>query len=71
MEQHSIAVHVRFASDGTVAEIGERPSSLTPQQWFERLSGTVSAESYRTYAGGRGVFQVMRDQIDSLKSAVA
>jgi hypothetical protein len=71
MEQQNVAVHVRFAPDGTVAEIGERPSSLTPQQWFERLSGTVASDSYRTYAGGRGVFQVMRDQIESLKTAAA
>jgi hypothetical protein len=71
MEQQNVAVHVRFAPDGTVAEIGERPSALTPQQWFERLSGTVSSDSYRTYAGGRGVFQVLRDQIDTLKAAAA
>jgi hypothetical protein len=71
MEQQNIAVHVRFAPDGTVAEIGERPSGLTPQQWFERLSGTVGGDAYRTYAGGRGVFQVMRDQIDTLKASVA
>jgi hypothetical protein len=69
MEQQNVTVHVRFAPDGTVAEIGERPASLTPQQWFERLSGNVGGDAYRTYAGGRGVFQVLRDQIVSLKAA--
>jgi len=71
MEQQDVVVHVRFASDGTVAEIGERPSDLTPQQWFDRLSDGLSGEAYRTYAGGRGVFKTVREQIESLKAVVA
>ena len=71
MEQNNVVVHVRFASDGTVAEIGERPSGLTPQQWFDRLSDAIGLKAYQTFAGGRGVFKVAREQVDALKTAVA
>ena len=65
----SITLHVRFAPDGTVAEIGERPVGLTPQQWFDRLSEAIGMKAYQTFAGGRGVFKVARDQIEALKTA--
>lgn len=29
-----VLVHAHFAPDATVVEIGERPSGLTPQDWF-------------------------------------
>ncbi|BAM88303.1 conserved hypothetical protein [Bradyrhizobium oligotrophicum S58] len=65
----SITLHVRFASDGTVAEISERPVGLTPQQWFDKLSEAIGMKAYQTFAGGRGVFKVARDQIEALKTA--
>ncbi|WP_257170748.1 hypothetical protein [Bradyrhizobium sp. SRS-191] len=65
----NITLHVRFAPDGTVAEISERPAALTPQQWFNKLSDAIGMKAYQTFAGGRGVFKVARDQIEALKAA--
>jgi hypothetical protein len=70
-QMDSITLHVRFAPDGTVAEISERPAGLTPQQWFNRLSEAVASDAYRTFAGGRGVFNVRREQVDALTATVA
>lgn len=67
----NVTLHVRFASDGTVAEISERPAGLTPQQWFNRLSDAIGMKAYQTFAGGRGVFKVERDQVEALKTAPA
>jgi hypothetical protein len=60
-------IHVRFAPDGSVTEIGERPTSLTAQEWFNRLSDKAAA-SYRSLSGGRGVFRLERAQIETLKA---
>ncbi|NPU15705.1 hypothetical protein HL667_33155 [Bradyrhizobium sp. 83012] len=65
----NITLHVRFAPDGTVAEISERPAALTPQQWFNKLSEAIGMKAYQTFAGGRGVFKVARDQVEALKAA--
>ncbi|WP_315721314.1 MULTISPECIES: hypothetical protein [unclassified Bradyrhizobium] len=65
----NITLHVRFAPDGTVAEISERPAALTPQQWFNKLSDAIGMKAYQTFAGGRGVFKVARDQVEALKAA--
>jgi hypothetical protein len=70
-QMDSITLHVRFAPDGTVAEISERPAGLTPQQWFNRLSEAVGGDAYRTFAGGRGVFSVGRAQVEALKATAA
>jgi len=67
----NITLHVRFAPDGTVVEISERPPGLTPQQWFDRLSQAVGAKAYRTFAGGRGVFDLARGDVEALKAAAA
>ncbi|MGJ4895857.1 MULTISPECIES: hypothetical protein [unclassified Bradyrhizobium] len=64
-----LTLHVRFANDGTVAEISERPVELTPQQWFDKLSEAIGMKAYQTFAGGRGVFKVAREQIEALKTA--
>ncbi|MGJ4947977.1 hypothetical protein [Bradyrhizobium sp. HKCCYLS20291] len=67
----NITLHVRFAPDGTVAEISERPAALTPQQWFNKLSEAIGMKAYQTFAGGRGVFKVARDDVEALKAAAA
>ncbi|MGJ4932527.1 hypothetical protein ACQR1I_08260 [Bradyrhizobium sp. HKCCYLS2038] len=67
----NITLHVRFAPDGTVAEISERPAALTPQQWFNKLSEAIGMKAYQTFAGGRGVFKVARDDVEALKAATA
>jgi hypothetical protein len=56
-------IHVRFAPDGNVTEIGGRPAGATPQRWFNHLSGTV-AGAYRALSGGRGVFTLSPAQIE-------
>lgn len=68
MEIQSVVIHLRFAPDGTVAEISERPAPLAPQAWFDFLSekaGTV----YQPLAGGRGVFRLNRAEVVALKAA--
>ena len=52
MSTQDIMIHVRFAPDGTVTEIGERPSGCTAQQWFNFLTQQHGL-SYLTLSGGR------------------
>jgi len=60
-------IHVRFASDGTVAEISERPAPLSPQQWFNELSDAAPTV-YQALAGGRGIFRLAKSQIESIRA---
>jgi len=66
MELNQVMIHVRFAPDGTVTEIGERPKGATAQEWFSRLSGNTQ-NSYQALSGGRGIFRLTRDQVETLK----
>ncbi|WP_454631803.1 hypothetical protein [Bradyrhizobium cenepequi] len=66
MEVQGVIIHARFAPNGTVVEISERPDSLTPQQWFNFLSHNAGSV-YQVLAGGRGVFRLTRAQLDGLK----
>jgi len=68
MENNQVMIHVRFAPNGTVTEIGERPASLVAQDWFNLLSRST-INSYETLSGGRGIFRLPREQIEQLKSA--
>ena len=71
MESQKLLIHARFAPDGTVNEIGERPQGFTPQDWFNYLS-IEAASAYQALAGGRGVFRLTRESVDAYKaSAVA
>ena len=63
-------IHVRFAPDGSVTEIGERPASLTAQGWFDLLSREVGT-AYQPLSGGRGVFRLAPDTLEALKPAAA
>ena len=66
MESNQVMIHVRFSPNGTVTEISERPANADAQQWFDSLSrGTVNC--YESLSGGRGIFRVPREQVDSLK----
>jgi hypothetical protein len=71
METSNVIIHVRFAPNGTVVEIGERPAALNPQQWFDYLSEKIGADAYQTFSGGRGVFRATRDVVDALKAESA
>ena len=66
MDTQGVIIHARFAPNGTVVEISERPASLTPQEWFNFLSDNAGSV-YQTLAGGRGVFRLTRVQVDGLR----
>jgi hypothetical protein len=67
MESQTVLVHVRFAPNGVVVEISERPTALSPQEWFNVLSDRAS-DAYQPLAGGRGVFRLTRPVVDGLKA---
>ncbi len=67
MESQSVIIHARFAPNGAVVEIGERPATLTPQDWFYFLLGKAG-NAYQALSGGRGVFRLTRDVVDALKA---
>jgi hypothetical protein len=70
MTDELVAIHVRFANDGTVAEISQRPAPLSPQQWFDALSEAAAPDMYRALAGGRGFFRMTQAQIESVRAKV-
>ena len=61
-QEATVVIHVRFAPDGAVTEIGERPDSVTPQDWFNALSRNAGG-NYQPLQGGRGVFRLTRDEV--------
>ena len=67
MEPHKILVHLRFAPDGTVVEISERPKSLTPQAWFNVLSDRAG-DAYQALSGGRGLFRLTASEVEAFKA---
>jgi hypothetical protein len=67
METQSVLIHVRFAPNGVVVEISERPTGLSPQQWYDFLSDKA-ANAYQPLAGGRGVFRLTRAAVDAFKA---
>jgi hypothetical protein len=68
MADGQVMIHVRFSPDGSVVEIGERPAGLSPQDWFNRLSRNAG-DFYQSLSGGRGVFRILRGQVEALKEA--
>lgn len=70
METDNVMIHVRFAPNGTVMEIGERPGALNAQTWFNYLSRTTT-DCYESLSGGRGLFRIPKAQIEQLKSSAA
>ncbi|VVM06042.1 hypothetical protein [Methylacidimicrobium tartarophylax] len=61
-----VVIHVRFANDGAVQEIGERPPGLTAQAWFGRLWKTAG-DKFQAFAGGRGIFRLSRGEMEELQ----
>lgn len=60
MESNAVLIHVRFAPNGAVVEIGERPAGTSAQEWFNRLSQHTATVVGRTRcvsntARGRGL----------------
>ena len=70
MSNDSVMIHVRFSPDGTVREIGERPATLSAQDWFNRLS-TEAANVYQALSGGRGLFRLSATQLQSLQTGLS
>jgi hypothetical protein len=70
MDAENLIVHVRFAPNGRVVEISERPGGLDPHAWFDFLSDNAG-DVYQTLAGGRGVFRLTREAIEALKVKAA
>ncbi|MDD2876987.1 MAG: hypothetical protein PHT60_05265 [Acidiphilium sp.] len=70
MKTDKVLIHVRFAPDGRVIEIGERPVALSPQKWFECLSDKAGTH-YQPFAGGRGLFRLERQEVDVVKNSIA
>lgn len=68
--ENEVTVHVRFAPDGSVSEIGARPAEITPQRWFNTLSANC-ANSFRALTGGRGIFVVAFEQLSALQTTVS
>ena len=69
MSDGLVLIHGRFAPNGDVVEISERPAALTPQQWFNHLADKAS-DVYRTLAGGRILFSLTAERLASLKAGV-
>ena len=70
MQPEMVMIHVRFAPNGTVVEISERPPALTPQEWFNALAEKAGS-SYQTFSGGRGVFRLAPGELDVFKAEYA
>ncbi|MBV5269055.1 MAG: hypothetical protein JZU55_02890 [Afipia sp.] len=66
METQDVIIHVRFAPNGSVVEIGERPKALSPQEWYYYLSDKAG-NAYQPLSGGRGVFRLTRGDVESFK----
>jgi hypothetical protein len=64
MDDPKTLIHVRFAPDGQVTEIGHRPAGLTPQAWFNALITRIGTD-YRPLSGGRGVFRLTAAEISA------
>jgi hypothetical protein len=71
MDSQLVIIHARFAPNGTVVEISERPPALSPQEWFDFLADKVGGTTYQALSGGRGVYRLTREQVDALKLEVA
>lgn len=67
MHTDSVMIHVRFAPNGTVMEIGERPTAVDAQRWFDHLNKTT-LNCYQSLSGGRGVFRLPKDQLSAAKA---
>lgn len=68
MDKDQVMIHVRFAPNGSVTEIGERPTALSAQDWFNLLTRSTT-DRYQILSGGRALFRLPRAQVDQLKSA--
>jgi len=67
MDADTLLIHVRYGTDGTVVEISERPTSLSPHQWYAALCDRFP-DAFQALAGGRGLFRVGKSKIEALRA---
>jgi hypothetical protein len=70
-EEDKVVVHVRFAPNGDVVEVGERVSGKNPQEWFDFLANMYGDKHYLGLFGGRGVFRLTKEQLEKAKAEAA
>ncbi len=70
MAPTEIVIHARYMADGSIAEISERPESLSAQEWFNLLCVKVPNAAH-ALAGGRIIFRVNATELETLKAAAA
>jgi hypothetical protein len=70
MESQKVLIHVRFAPNGTVVEISERPKPMSPQEWYNCLCDKAGT-TYQPLSGGRGLFRLTADQVEQFKAESA
>ncbi|MGD9545322.1 MAG: hypothetical protein AB7F41_00175 [Methylocystis sp.] len=70
MSSDMVMLHVRFAPDGSVVEISERPAPNSAQEWFDWVS-LSAPDSYQALSGGRGVFRITRAILEELRAGMA
>jgi hypothetical protein len=70
MDDTKVVIHVRFAPNGDVTDIGERPAAVAPQAWYNKLS-VRAADDYEPLIGGRGVFRLTRDAVTAIQQAAS
>lgn len=67
MQTTQVMIHVRFAANGSVTEIGERPAAISAQEWFNHLSNTT-LNTYESLSGGRGLFRLPAELLSAAKA---
>jgi hypothetical protein len=67
MAPSEIIIHASYHPNGTIKAIGECPSNLTSQQWFNLLS-TKIPHAGQPLAGGRHIFRVSAKDLEALKA---
>jgi hypothetical protein len=63
-------IHVAFSNDGSVIKISGCPEGVGAQDWFNFLS-RKTWDRYESLSGGRGVFRVEKEEIETLAGEVA
>jgi hypothetical protein len=63
-------IHVRFAPDGNVTEIGERPAGTSAQAWFNHLC-LQTGNAFEALSGGRAVFRLPAELVATMKEALS
>jgi hypothetical protein len=63
-------VYVVFSNDGRVKKISGCPEGVAAQDWFNFLSRTTH-DRYESLAGGRGIFRLEKEKIETLAREVA